>query len=83
MNFFNELPISINWKDEVYNSILVIVDCLKKIVYYKSVNILIDSLGLGEGMFDKVIKHHDLPDSIVSNQTQFSLSNFGLSYVIS
>ena len=46
MDFVTGLPVSTNWKDESYDSILVIVNRFIKMVYYKPVKVTIDFLGL-------------------------------------
>lgn len=68
MNFITSLPISTNWKEEIYDFILVIVDWLTKMIYYKSVKITIDILSFGEVIIDVIVKHHDLFDSIATNK---------------
>ncbi len=35
MDFVTGLPVSTNWKGDTYDSILVIVDRLTKMVYYE------------------------------------------------
>ena len=67
INFVTGLLRSTNRKGETYDSILVIVDRLMKIVHYELVNVIIDTPGLIEVIINMVIKHHNLPDSIVSN----------------
>ncbi len=62
------LPVSTNWKVEIYDSILVIVDRLTKMVHYKPVKVRIDAPGLAEVIIDVVVRHHGLPDSIVSDR---------------
>ena len=37
-------------------------------VYYKLIKITIDALGLAEVIFNVIIWHHGLPDSIVFNR---------------
>ena len=51
-----------------YNSILVIVAKLTKIVYYKPVKVTIDAPDLAEVIIDVVVRHHGLPDLIVINR---------------
>ncbi len=46
IDFITELPVSTNWKGDTYNSILVIVDYLTKMVHYELVKVTINSLGL-------------------------------------
>ncbi len=67
MDFVTGLLVSTNWKDETYNSILVIVDWLMKLIYYKLVKITIDASSLAKGIIEAVVWHHGLSDSIVSN----------------
>ncbi len=69
-----------NWKDDTYNSILVIVDRLIKMVYYKPVRVTIDALGLAEVILDVVVRHHGLPDSIVNDWGLVFTSKFWLLY---
>ena len=68
MDFVTGLPVSIDWKGDSYDSILVIVDQLTKIVYYKPVKITFDAPGLAKVIINVVIRPHGLPDSIVTNQ---------------
>ena len=48
MDFVTSLLISTDWKRDNYNSILVIVDWLTKMIYYKLLKITIDTLGLAK-----------------------------------
>lgn len=48
MDFATGLPISINWKGETYDLILVIVDWLMKMAHYKSVKVIINILALAK-----------------------------------
>ena len=68
MDFVTGLPILTNWKRDNYDSILVIVDWLIKIVYYKPVKITIDAPGLAEVIIDIVVHHHGLLDSIMTDK---------------
>ena len=76
MNFITGLPISTDWKGESYDSILVIVDRLTKMVYYEPVKVIVDALGLAEVIIDVVVRHHSLPDSIITNRGSFFTSKF-------
>ena len=76
MDFVTDLPILINWKGDSYNSIFVIVDWLTKIVYYKLVKVTIDAPGLAEVIIDVIVRHHGLPDSIVTNQGSLFILKF-------
>ena len=55
MDFMTGLPISTNWKDDSYDSILVIVDRLTKMVYYKVVKITIDKPGFPKVIIDMIV----------------------------
>ncbi len=67
IDFVTGLPVSTNWKDNTYDSILVIVDWLMKMVNYEPVKVTIDILGLIEVILDVVVRHHGLFDIIVSD----------------
>ena len=76
MDFLTGLPISTNWKGDSYNSILVIVDRLTKMVYYEPVKITINALGLAEVIIDVVVRYHGLPDSLVTDRGSLFTSKF-------
>ena len=76
MNFVIGLPVSNNWKGETYDSILVIVDQLTKMVHYESVKVTIDALGLAKVIIDVVVRHHGLPDSIIRDRGSVFTSKF-------
>ena len=76
MDFVTGLSISNNWKDDCYDSILVIVDRLTKMVHYEPVKITIDAQKLAEVILDVVVRHHGLPDSIVSDRGSLFTSKF-------
>ena len=76
IDFVTRLPISSDWKGDIYNSILVIVDRLTKMVYYELVNVTIDTSGLAEVILDIVVWQHGLPDSIVFDRDSFFTSMF-------
>ena len=78
MDFMTGLPVSINWKVENYNSILVIVNQLTKMVYYKLVKITFDALGLAKVIINVVLRYHRLPDSIVTDQSSLVTLKFWL-----
>ena len=78
IDFVSSLPISINWKRDSYNIILVFVNWLTKMVYYKLVKSTIDALGLVEVIINVVIWHHGLPDSIVTSKGFLFISKFWL-----
>ena len=55
MDFSTYLPLSADWKSDSYNSILIIVNRLTKMVHYKLVKIIIDTPKLAEVILDMVI----------------------------
>ena len=76
MAFITGLTVSTNWKGETYDFILVIVDRLTKMVYYEPVKVTINAPGLAEVIIDVVVRHHGLPDSIVSDRGSVFPSKF-------
>lgn len=62
MNFVTGLLILIDWKIESYESILVIVDCLTKMIYYGLVKVRIDITRLVKDIINMVIRHYGLPE---------------------
>ena len=76
MYFVTGLPISTNWKGNSYDSILVIVDWLTKMVHYELVKVTINASGLAKVILDVVIWHHGFPNSIVSDRGLLFTSKF-------
>ena len=57
MDFVTGLPILTNLKGDSYDSILVIVNRLTKMVYYKRVKVTINAPGLAEVIIYVVVGH--------------------------
>ena len=76
MDFVTGLPLSADWKGDNYDSILVIVDRLTKMMHYEPVKVTIDAPGLAEVIIDAVVRHHGLPDSIISDRGAIFTSKF-------
>ena len=76
MDFVTGLPISADWKCDSYDSILVIVDRLTKMVYYIPVKVMINTLGLAEVIINVIIHHHGVPESIMTDQSLFFTFQF-------
>ncbi len=76
MDFVTGLPISADWKGDSYNSILVIVDRLTKMVHYEPVKVTIDIARLTKVIIDVVMRHHEVPKSIVTDRGSFFTSKF-------
>ena len=55
MDFVIRLPISTDWKEDNYNSILVSIDWLTKMVYYKPIKVIIEASRLVEIILDMVV----------------------------
>ena len=69
IDFLTSLPILTHYKRNSYNSILVIVDRPTKMIYYKSVNIAIDLLGLIKVLINIIVYHYGLLDLILTNRS--------------
>ncbi len=76
MDFVTGLPISADWKGDSYNSILVIVDRLTKMVHYEPVKVTIDAPGLAEVIIDVVVRYYGVPESIVTDRGLLFTSKF-------
>ena len=76
MDFVTGLPLSADWKGDNYDSILIIIDRLTKMVHYKPVKVTIDTSRLAEVIIDVVVRHHGLPDSIVTDKSFLFTSKF-------
>ena len=76
MDFVTGIPISTDYKDDSYDSILVIIAWLTKMVHYEPVKVIINALGLAEVILDVVVRYHGLPDSIVSDRGSLFTSKF-------
>ena len=71
-----DLLILTNWKEDCYNSILVIINRLTKIVYYKLVKIIINTPDLVKVIINIMMRHHGFSDLIVTNWESFFTSKF-------
>ena len=76
MDFVTRLSLFSDWKSDSYNSILVIVNRLTKMVYYEPVKVTIDAPGLAEVIIDVVGRHHGLLDFIISDRGAIIMSKF-------
>lgn len=79
MEFVTGLLVFTNWKSETYDSIVVVVNRLTKMVHYKPVQVTIDAPGLVKVIIDVIMRHHGLPDSIISNRGPVFTSKFWFS----
>lgn len=74
------LLISTNWKSNNYDSLLIIIDCLIKIIYYELIKITINTHDLIEIIIDMIIQYHSLFDLIVSDWGMVFISKFWSSF---
>ena len=63
-----KLPISTNWKGKSYNSILVNINRLTKMVHYELLKVNINASELAKVILNMVVWHYDLPNLIVSDR---------------
>lgn len=76
IKFVIGLLISINTESEVYDSILVIVDYLAKIVSYKSIKVSIDPLVLAKVIINLDVRYFGLLISIVNTSRPVFILKF-------
>ena len=76
IDFVTSLPISTNWKGNSYDSILVIIDRLTKMVHYEPLKITMDAPGLAGIIIDVVVRHHGLSNSILTDTCSFFTLKF-------
>ena len=76
MNFVTGLLLSTDWKGNSYDSVLVIINRLTKMAYYKPVKVTIDAPRLAEVMLDVVVWYHGLPNSIMTDEGSLFTSKF-------
>ncbi len=76
MNFVIGLPISADWKGDSYDSILVIVDWLTKMIHYEPIKVTIEVPGLAELIIDVIVRYHGVPESIVIDRGSLFTSKF-------
>lgn len=77
MDFVIELLVSVDWKDNNYDLILVII-IITKMVYYKLVKVTINIVGLTKVITNVLVYHHGFLDLIVTNKSSFFTSKFWL-----
>lgn len=76
IGFMIGLPLSANWKSNNYNSILIIIDHLIKIMHFKPVKVTINTPRLVEVIINMVVQQLSLPDSIISICIEIFMSKF-------
>ena len=76
MDFVTGLVLFANWKGDSYDSILVIVDRLTKIVHYKPVKVTINTSRLAKVIIDMVVRYHGLLNFIINDCKAIFMLNF-------
>ena len=76
IDFVTSLLLSADWKGDSYDSILVIVNQLTKMVHYKPIKVTINAPRLAKVILNIVIWHYSLLDSIVTDRNSFFTSKF-------
>ncbi len=76
MDFVTGLPISTDEKGDSYDSILVIVDRLTKMVHNVPVKVTINVPDLAKVIINVVVRHHGIPESIVTDRGSLFTSKF-------
>lgn len=76
MDFMICLPLSVKQKNDNYDAILVMIDYLTKIVYYKPIRTRIDITSLAGIIINMVIRYHGLSESIISDRNLLFILKF-------
>lgn len=76
IDFMMGLSVLVNLKNNNYDSILVIVKQLTKIVYYNQVKVIIDTPELAKVIRNIVVCHDSLLDLIIADKESLSISKF-------
>ncbi len=76
MDFVSGLSILADKKSDIYNLILVIIDRLMKMVHYEPIKVTINARGLAKGISDVVVRHHRIPESIITDKSLLFTSKF-------
>lgn len=77
IDFVTGFSLSTDWKSNSYDLILVIVDCLIKIVQNKPVKNTINIASLAKVIIDVVVKYyHSLTESILNHKNSLFILKF-------
>ena len=83
IDFVTGLSISTDWKEDSYDSILVIVNWLTKMVHYEPVKVTIDAPGLAKVIIDVAVRHLASRTQSSPTKGRFSPRSSGHCYAIS
>ena len=67
MDFVTDFPISANWKSNSCDLILVIIDQLTKMVYYKPIKVIINVPSLAEVIINVIVHYYGVLELIVTD----------------
>ena len=76
LDFVTGLPPFKDWRGHIYDSILVIVNRLTKMLYYIAVDKTLDAKQFAQVLIENLIRYHGLSDSIVTNRGSLFTSQF-------
>ena len=76
MDFVTGLPLFADWKSNNYNSILIMVNHLNKMVHYEPVKITIDAPRLTKVIINVVVWYHGLFNSIINDRGAIFTTKF-------
>jgi hypothetical protein len=73
INFITGLPLSLR-EGRAFDAILAVIDRYSKMTYFISITIDIDVPTLAKLIYNKIMKYHDIPKSIISNRESIFIS---------
>lgn len=76
IDFLRALLLSVNRKDNSYNAIFDIIDCLTKMMHYQLFKTTIDTAGLVGITIYMMENNHSLTELIINNQGSLFTSKF-------
>ena len=76
MNFVTDLFESKTWNETTYDSILVVINRLIKMIHYISITKTMIAKNLVEILIRKIIKFHDFSSSITTNKDSIFISKY-------
>jgi len=77
MNIITDL-LSCKWDNNIYNAILMIVNCYIKMTKYISTNKTLTAIELADIFFEKIVYWYDISKKIVSDRDLIFISSYWL-----
>ena len=78
IDFVMSLSILMDRKEDIYDLTLVIINYLIKIVYYKLIKIIINTLDLAKVIINIVVRYYSFSNSIITNWGSLFILKFCL-----